>query len=42
MVLLLLIIRFQPGGLLGEGSLARRLIAKVLPGKPNSLIALLK
>jgi branched-chain amino acid transport system permease protein len=39
MVLLLLMIRFQPGGLLGEGSLVRRVVAKVLPGKPNSLTA---
>lgn len=33
MVLLLLIIRFQPAGLLGENSLVRRVFAKVLPGK---------
>ena len=33
MVLLLLIIRFQPEGLLGEGSLVRRVFAKVQPGK---------
>ena len=32
MVLLLLMIRFQPGGLLGEGSLVRRIFAKALPG----------
>lgn len=33
MVLLLLIIRFQPEGLLGEGSLVRRVFAKALPGR---------
>jgi len=33
MVLLLLIIRFQPGGLLGEGSLVRRVLVKALPVK---------
>ena len=37
MVLLLLIIRFQPGGLLGEGSIVRRVVAKGLPGKLNSI-----
>ena len=31
-VLLLLMIRFQPGGLLGEESLARRVLSSVLPG----------
>ena len=35
MVLLLLIIRFQPQGLLGEGSLVRRVFAKALPGRQN-------
>jgi branched-chain amino acid transport system permease protein len=30
--LLLLMIRFQPGGLLGEASAARRILAKVMPG----------
>ncbi len=34
-MLLLLMIRFQPGGLLGENSAARRVFAKMLPrGKP--------
>jgi len=34
-MLLLLMIRFQPGGLLGENSAARRVLAKMLPeGKP--------
>jgi branched-chain amino acid transport system permease protein len=33
MVLLLLSIRFQPEGLLGEGSLVRRVLAKAVPGK---------
>jgi branched-chain amino acid transport system permease protein len=33
MVLLLLIIRFQPAGLLGEGSLARRVLAKAWPDR---------
>jgi hypothetical protein len=33
MVLLLLIIRFQPEGLLGEGSLVRRVLVKALPVK---------
>jgi branched-chain amino acid transport system permease protein len=33
MVLLLLIIRFQPAGLLGEGSLARRVLAKAWPNR---------
>jgi len=32
MLLLLLMIRFQPAGLLGEGSLARRLFVLALPG----------
>lgn len=31
-MLLLLMIRFQPGGLLGENSAARRVLAKILPG----------
>jgi len=31
-MLLLLMIRFQPGGLLGENSAARRVFAKMLPG----------
>lgn len=31
-MLLLLMIRFQPGGLLGENSAARRVFAKILPG----------
>jgi len=31
-LLLLLMIRFQPGGLLGENSAARRVFAKILPG----------
>ncbi len=31
-VLLLLMIRFQPGGLLGEESLARRVLSSVMPG----------
>jgi branched-chain amino acid transport system permease protein len=31
--LLLLMIRFQPGGLLGENSVARRVLAKLLPGE---------
>jgi hypothetical protein len=26
-------IRFQPGGLLGENSVARRVLAKLLPGE---------
>jgi len=30
--LLLLMIRFQPGGLLGESSAARRVFAKLRPG----------
>jgi branched-chain amino acid transport system permease protein len=30
--LLLLMIRFQPGGLLGENSAARRVLARILPG----------
>jgi branched-chain amino acid transport system permease protein len=30
--LLLLMIRFQPGGLLGENSAARRVLAKIRPG----------
>ncbi len=38
MVLLLLIIRFQPAGLLGEGSLVRRVFAKALPRRQNSQI----
>jgi len=33
MVLLLLIIRFQPAGLLGEGSLVRRALAGAFPGR---------
>jgi branched-chain amino acid transport system permease protein len=32
-MLLLLMIRFQPGGLLGENSVARRALAKLLPGE---------
>jgi branched-chain amino acid transport system permease protein len=32
-MLLLLMIRFQPGGLLGENSAARRVFAKMLPGR---------
>ena len=32
MVLLLLMIRFQPGGLLGEGSLVRRVLVRAIPG----------
>jgi branched-chain amino acid transport system permease protein len=32
MVLLLLMIRFQPGGLLGEGSMVRRVFGLALPG----------
>ena len=32
MILLLLMIRFQPGGLLGEGSMVRRVFALALPG----------
>jgi len=31
-MLLLLMIRFQPGGILGENSAARRVFAKILPG----------
>jgi branched-chain amino acid transport system permease protein len=31
-VLLLLMIRFQPGGLLGEDSAARRVLAKLIAG----------
>ena len=34
MVLLLLMIRFQPGGLLGENSLVRRIFARAVPGGP--------
>jgi branched-chain amino acid transport system permease protein len=33
--LLLLMIRFQPGGLLGENSAARRVLAKMLPGSKS-------
>jgi branched-chain amino acid transport system permease protein len=33
--LLLLMIRFQPGGLLGEDSAARRVLAKMLPRSPS-------
>jgi branched-chain amino acid transport system permease protein len=32
-VLLLLMIRFQPGGLLGDESAARRLLARLMPGR---------
>jgi len=32
MILLLMMIRFQPGGLLGEGSFVRRIFARALPG----------
>jgi len=32
-MLLLLMIRFQPGGLLGENGVARRALAKLLPGE---------
>jgi len=32
MLLLLLMIRFQPGGLLGEGSMVRRTFALAIPG----------
>jgi branched-chain amino acid transport system permease protein len=31
-LLLMLMIRFQPGGLLGANSAARRVLAKLLPG----------
>jgi branched-chain amino acid transport system permease protein len=32
-VLLLLMIRFQPGGLLGETGAARRIVARLAPGR---------
>jgi len=32
MILLLMMIRFQPGGLLGEGSFVRRIFSRALPG----------
>ncbi|MBW1998425.1 MAG: branched-chain amino acid ABC transporter permease, partial [Deltaproteobacteria bacterium] len=32
MVLLLVMIRFQPGGLLGEGSVVRRVFSSAIPG----------